>query len=79
MSKDPQIYLDIASYLEQNFYKLQERLHIHRGAEGANSEKIGMKLSGKRTVTFKILERSSPERESKGLTPNGKNPNLVKG
>jgi len=37
--------------LVQNFFELQERSLIKRGAEGANPEKIGTKLSGKRTVT----------------------------
>jgi len=32
--------------------RLQERSHIQRGAEGANSERIGTKLSGKRTVAY---------------------------
>jgi hypothetical protein len=31
--------------------KLQERSLVKRGAEGANPEEIGTKLSGKRTVT----------------------------
>ena len=32
-------------------FKLQERPLIKRGAEGANPEEVGTKLSGKRTVT----------------------------
>jgi hypothetical protein len=46
-----QFPLDIASYLAQNPIELQERLHVQWGAEGANPEIFGTKLSGKRAVT----------------------------
>jgi hypothetical protein len=55
--------------LEQNFGRLQERPLIQRGAEGANPDKIGTKLSGKRTVTYLNPGKIQPFNSHAGFTP----------
>ena len=60
--------------------KLQERPRIEgRGAEGANLDKIGTKLSGKRTVTYLNPGKIQPFEPGSGLDTEGDKSRVFKG
>jgi hypothetical protein len=61
------------------FHRLQERPLIKRGAEGANSEKIGTKLSGKRTVTYLNPGKIQPRARVEGLGTEGEKSRVCRG